>query len=166
MVRTKILCNSIYFQQITAQKMKFSIKDFFSKCDPHLLKKSLMENFIFCVPDVLKISYISWFPLSKNTTKVLTFNEKSWLLSRKMRHVFTAFEAKNYCNTTSFIKASTKSCQVVCSATLKCSAYLRFFSVNSHKPETLPVFLTCLLFFKLRTEILYAGHLFSFIIFI
>ena len=38
----------------TAQKMKFSIKDFFSKCDKiriwtHLLKKSLMENFIFCV---------------------------------------------------------------------------------------------------------------------
>ena len=37
--------------------MKFSIKDFFSKCDQirsflricsHLLKKSLMENFIFC----------------------------------------------------------------------------------------------------------------------
>ena len=41
----------------TAQKMKFSIKDFFSKCDrtrsfmwiwSHLLKKSLMETFIFC----------------------------------------------------------------------------------------------------------------------
>ena len=39
----------------TAQKMKFSIKDFFSKCDQirsflrfclHLLKKSLMESFI------------------------------------------------------------------------------------------------------------------------
>ena len=29
----------------TAQKMKFSIKDFFSK---HLLKKSLMENVIIC----------------------------------------------------------------------------------------------------------------------
>ena len=37
--------------------MKFSSKDFFSKCDQirrklwiwsHLLKKSLMENFIFC----------------------------------------------------------------------------------------------------------------------
>ena len=37
--------------------MKFSIKDFFSKCDQirsflwiwaHLLKNSLMENFIFC----------------------------------------------------------------------------------------------------------------------
>ena len=42
----------------TAQKMKLSIKDFFSKCEQirrrnwicsHLLKKSLMENFIFCV---------------------------------------------------------------------------------------------------------------------
>ena len=41
----------------TVQKIKFSIKDFFSKCDQtrsflrvwsHLLKKSLMENFIFC----------------------------------------------------------------------------------------------------------------------
>ena len=41
-----------------AQKMKFSIKDIFSKCDQtrsflwirsHLLEKSLMENIIFCV---------------------------------------------------------------------------------------------------------------------
>ena len=41
----------------TAQKMKFSIKDFFGKCDQirkklriqsHLLKKSFMKNFIFC----------------------------------------------------------------------------------------------------------------------
>ena len=30
----------------TAQKMKFSIKDFFSK--EEILKKSIMENFIFC----------------------------------------------------------------------------------------------------------------------
>ena len=33
--------------------MKFLIKDFFSKCD-HLLKKSLMENFIFCAVKELK----------------------------------------------------------------------------------------------------------------
>ena len=41
----------------TAQKIKFSIKDVISKCDQirrklwiwsHLLKKSLMENLIFC----------------------------------------------------------------------------------------------------------------------
>ena len=50
----------------TVQKMKFSIKDFFSKCDQirsflriwsHLRKKPLMENFIF-----LCSSYcIRWF---------------------------------------------------------------------------------------------------------
>ena len=47
----------LFLKNSTAQKMKFSIKDFFSKCDQvrrklriwsHLLKKSLMENFIFC----------------------------------------------------------------------------------------------------------------------
>ena len=41
----------------TAQKMKFYNRDFLSKCDQilrklriwsHLLKKSLVENFIFC----------------------------------------------------------------------------------------------------------------------
>ena len=41
---------------ITAQKIKFYVKDFFSKCDQirsflrlwsHLLKKSLMKNYIF-----------------------------------------------------------------------------------------------------------------------
>ena len=45
----------------TAQKMKFSIKDSFSKCDQirkklriwlHLLKKSLMENFIIWAAEV------------------------------------------------------------------------------------------------------------------
>ena len=48
----------------TAQKMKFSIADFFSKCDQirrklqiwsHILKKSAMENFIFCV--VMKVEF-------------------------------------------------------------------------------------------------------------
>ena len=43
--------------ECTAQKMTFSIKNFFSKCDQirrklriwsHSLKKSIMENFIFC----------------------------------------------------------------------------------------------------------------------
>ena len=45
----------------TTQKMKFSIKDCFSKGDQirrklrilsHSLKKSLMENFIFCAVEV------------------------------------------------------------------------------------------------------------------
>ena len=46
---------------ISAQKVKFSIKGLFSKCDQigsflriwsHLLKKSLMKNFIFCAVPV------------------------------------------------------------------------------------------------------------------
>ena len=50
----KVLCGAT---ASTAQKMKVSIKDFSSKCDQmrrklriwsHLLKKSLMKNFIFC----------------------------------------------------------------------------------------------------------------------
>ena len=49
----------------TAQKMKSFMKDFFSKCDqirrklwvwPHLLNKSLIENFIFCT--VFGISFL------------------------------------------------------------------------------------------------------------
>ena len=50
----------------TAQKMKFFIKNFFSKCDQirmklwiwsHLLKKSVVENFIFCA--VLGTSHLT-----------------------------------------------------------------------------------------------------------
>ena len=46
--------NSVVFSELiepygTADKIKFSIKDLFSKSEHlHLLKKSLMENFIFC----------------------------------------------------------------------------------------------------------------------
>ena len=53
--------------------MKFSIKDFFSKCDQirrklriwlHLLKKSLIEDFIFCavfkIMFLLKIVEVLW----------------------------------------------------------------------------------------------------------
>ena len=62
----------------TAQKMKFSIKDFFSKCDQicsflrnwsNLLKKSLMESFIFLRSDTI-LSYLlrgsSWRPSDLN----------------------------------------------------------------------------------------------------
>ena len=54
-----------------AQKMKFSIPDFFSKCDQirsnlqiwsHLLKKSVMEKFIFC--------RVSWEHGTLNSNKI------------------------------------------------------------------------------------------------
>ena len=55
-------------------KMKFSIKYFFSKCDQicrklwvwsHLLKKSLMENFIFCAV----FTFVACFLLSRKKDK-------------------------------------------------------------------------------------------------
>ena len=50
-------------KSFTAQKLKFSIKDFVSKCDQirsfpqfwlDLLNKSLIENFIFCAAFKIK----------------------------------------------------------------------------------------------------------------
>ena len=53
---------------LAKQKMKFSIKDLFSKYNqirrklriwPYLLKKSLMEKFIFCVVSLFKYLYVA-----------------------------------------------------------------------------------------------------------
>ena len=52
-------------RSVTAQKMEFSIKDFFNKCDQtqrklriwsHLLKKSSMDDFIFCAACTWRIT--------------------------------------------------------------------------------------------------------------
>ena len=54
------LVNRTIFDIFTARKIKFFIKDFFSKCGQirrklgtwsHLMKKSLMENFTLCAVD-------------------------------------------------------------------------------------------------------------------
>ena len=55
--RSIISPHGIGFRPALHKKLKFSIKDFFIRCDQihnirriwsHLLKKSLLENFIFC----------------------------------------------------------------------------------------------------------------------
>ena len=57
----------------TAQKMKFSIANFFSKCDQirsflriwlHLLEKSVMENFIFCAVSVQQSDWFVYLDVS------------------------------------------------------------------------------------------------------
>ena len=58
-------------KRYTAQNMKFSIKDFFSKCDQtavwsRLLNKSLMENFISCA--------VSSFHRHKKSNKNITIS--------------------------------------------------------------------------------------------
>ena len=66
------------FISIYCTKRKFSIKDFFSKCDQirrklriwsHLLKKSLMENLIFCAMTYLLSLVSAWY---LNTTHLLS----------------------------------------------------------------------------------------------
>ena len=64
--------------QDTAQKMKFSITDFFSKCDQvrgklriwsHLLKKSVMKNFIFCAvkDNISRINFTVFLNITQYT---------------------------------------------------------------------------------------------------
>ena len=86
MIYIKILLrNSLMSRNsLTAQKIKFSLTDFFSKCDQirrklriwsHLLKKSVMENFIFCAVSFLKPTLLyqrtTIYFLNKTTYKVL-----------------------------------------------------------------------------------------------
>ena len=75
----------------TAQKVKFSIKDFFSKCDQirsflriwsHLQKKSLMKNFIFCaVMTAISIFSHCFFPVGKFCCyeSRLSFFRRDWI---------------------------------------------------------------------------------------
>ena len=68
----------------TAQKMDFSIKDFFSKCDQihrklricsHLLKKSLMENFFSCSAPFYQCSKTAQ-EMKFSIKDLVTFTEK------------------------------------------------------------------------------------------
>ena len=73
-IKSYPLLTRVFQQNLTAlflwntQKLKFPIKDFLSKCDQiprklriwsHLLKKPLMEIFIFCAVMVKTLSYIT-----------------------------------------------------------------------------------------------------------
>ena len=69
--------------ETTAQKMKFSIKDFFCKCDQvrwklriwsHLLKKSLVENFIFCA-----VNFVQSLDLIIHSSECIPFCGKQCL---------------------------------------------------------------------------------------
>ena len=80
----------------TAQKMKFSIKDFFSKNDQiriflriqsHLLKKSLMENFFFCtvITRILPKMSRSQGNLTLKFGQLIEYNERYTLIWNSCR---------------------------------------------------------------------------------
>ena len=86
-----------FIARYTAQKMKFSIKDFFSKCDQirrklriwsHLLKKSLTENFISCaVIGCKQRSLICITTINLLLRDLLDEKKKKWLLVNSARAV-------------------------------------------------------------------------------
>ena len=70
---------------ISAQKMKFSIKDFFSKCGRiwwHLLKKSLMENFFFCAVNASELYSESCHTSKLDTADYFRKKLHLWYLTR------------------------------------------------------------------------------------
>ena len=89
----EILKGKFIVYAVTAQKMKLSIKDFFSKCDQiprklriwsHLLKKSLTENFIFCVVSVTMLQV-----LARKCLISYRFRKVNW--SQKNQHFVNIF---------------------------------------------------------------------------
>ena len=85
--------------------MKFSIKDFFSKCDQiyrklriwsHLLKRPLIENFIFCVVYRLIYSFIWLSPhLFKTAVLRKKFRRKKIAFKSKRKVIRLNKSAKN-----------------------------------------------------------------------
>ena len=77
---------AIFYTTVNAQKMKFSITDFLSKCDQirsfirlwsHLLKKSVIANFIFYTMSVTSLRFLVW-PGPRPTTQQKTGPLISW----------------------------------------------------------------------------------------
>ena len=78
--------------------MKFSIKDFFNKCDQirrnlrilsHLLKKSFMENFIFCAVFLFHQVYIiQRFPFN-NQDRCQVLYKRAYFISNQQGFVWT-----------------------------------------------------------------------------
>ena len=81
----------------TAQKMKFSIKDFFSKCDQirRKMKKFLMENFVFCA-----------VKNTKKTTKEYVNCKKQQNIYRRFADLMKNVEIAKFC-TKSTIRVGT-----------------------------------------------------------
>ena len=91
------------FLSDTAQKVKFSIKDFFSKYDQtrsfsqiwsHLLKKSLIKNFIFCAArykSIKKTFSQTWLVLRLDNYFLIPKKDTAFIYIRKRLLNITVF---------------------------------------------------------------------------
>ena len=87
----------------TAQIMKFSIKNIFSKYDQirrklqiwsHLLKKSLMENLIFCAMKLMKLPAAYTLNIKNRSHKASALQIKE-MLQRNIEHFLKNRYVKN-----------------------------------------------------------------------
>ena len=85
MLLNDVIPTQLWLSSNTAQKMKFSIKDFFSRYDQirsflriwsHLLKKSVIENFIFLHWKSLWPDPNNWISLN-----LYSFTDKVWTIT-------------------------------------------------------------------------------------
>ena len=128
----------------TAQKMKFSIKDFYSKCDQicgklriwsHLLKKSWMENFIFCAVSLLILSEFKRINFGSpwNHQKTYCTRSKIWKRSHsEMSNIFISisFKAKIENVALFFILF----CKTLKTFAMEISIFLKYFSTPPPVP--------------------------------
>ena len=100
----------------TSQKIKFSIRNFFSKWKlriwSHLLKTSLLENFIFCAVIVIFTSNLT--KLTHQLKKPKKRQEKVWLMcyfraDRQTSRTLSKICGKLFCEKQSVTKSSRKS---------------------------------------------------------
>ena len=123
----------------TAQKIKFSIRDFFSKCDQicrklriwsHLLKKYLMENFILCVLVVFNtlttLSKIGEKLVSQSSVKSVSIlhslilihqlmvTESFYLVIPDMESVYRVYRISDYILPKSYPRIHSNPCSGIC----------------------------------------------------
>ena len=101
------------------QKMNVSIKDFFSKCNQtqiwsHLLKKSLMENFIFCSVCVARFATICTILKTWKITRSVTFSKVAGYKVTLLHRCFSHF-----LNCTNGTKSQKTSHMETCSSVFK-----------------------------------------------
>ena len=103
--------------EYTSQKMKFSIRDFSSKCDQirsflriwsHLLKIFVMENCIFCAVvylgiiahDYHQLTFVMHFrkydseSFSRNVSKTSILEDSSWMVNLQLNWSVETFDLK------------------------------------------------------------------------
>ena len=128
----------------TAQKMKFSITDFLNKCDQkrwklriwsHLLKKYVMENFIFCAVSVFRL-HLCFITVSDSTLVNLGKKQPPEVFYKRkgVLWIFAKFTGKHQCQSLFFD-------EVAClrpAALLKKRLWHRCFLVNFAKFQRTP----------------------------